>query len=73
MRYFRQLSSYIGGRGYGMNKVLSALIVLSMGAPASATIYVVPSGSSAAAIQAIVNTAGNAAGNTKLRTPHVGS
>jgi Fn3 associated/Bacterial Ig-like domain (group 2) len=35
-----------------------------MGARASATTYVVPAGSSAAAIQAIVNTAGNAAGNT---------
>src|ERR1700733_3424247 len=47
-----------------MNKVLLALIALSMGAPASATTFVVPAGSSAAAIQAIVNTAGNAAGNT---------
>jgi hypothetical protein len=47
-----------------MNKVLLALIALSMGARASATTYVVPAGSSAAAIQAIVNTAGNAAGNT---------
>jgi hypothetical protein len=37
-----------------------------MGAPASATTYVVPAGSSAAAIQAIVNTAGNAAGNTVM-------
>jgi hypothetical protein len=35
-----------------------------MGARASATTYAVPAGSSAAAIQAIVNTAGNAAGNT---------
>src|SRR5450631_806093 len=47
-----------------MNKVLLALIALSMGVQASATTYVVPAGSSAAAIQAIVNTAGNAAGNT---------
>jgi hypothetical protein len=47
-----------------MNKVLLALIALSMGARASAITYVVPAGSSAAAIQAIVNTAGNAAGNT---------
>jgi hypothetical protein len=47
-----------------MNKVLMALITLSMGIQASATTYVVPAGSSAAAIQAIVNTAGNAAGNT---------
>jgi hypothetical protein len=47
-----------------MNKVLLALIALSIGAKASATTYVVPAGSSAAAIQAIVNTAGNAAGNT---------
>lgn len=47
-----------------MNKVLLALIALSMGARASATTYVVPAGSSAAAIQAIVNKAGNAAGNT---------
>ncbi|MGB8537164.1 MAG: FN3 associated domain-containing protein, partial [Acidobacteriaceae bacterium] len=47
-----------------MNKVLLALIVLSVGAPAWATTYVVPAGSSAAAIQTIVNTAGNAAGNT---------
>ncbi len=69
MRYIRQLSSYTGNRGYGMNKVLLALIVLSMGAPASATTYVVPAGSSAAAIQAIVNTAGNAAGNTVSFTP----
>jgi Fn3 associated len=35
-----------------------------MGARASAITYAVPAGSSAAAIQAIVNTAGNAAGNT---------
>ena len=49
-----------------MNKVLLALIALSVGAPASATTYVVPAGSSAAAIQAIVNTAGNAAGNTVM-------
>jgi Fn3 associated/Bacterial Ig-like domain (group 2) len=47
-----------------MNKVLLALIALSMGARASATTYVVPAGSSATAIQAIVNTAGNIAGNT---------
>src|ERR1700733_6911758 len=47
-----------------MNKVLLALIALSMGARALATTYAVPAGSSAAAIQAIVNTAGNAAGNT---------
>jgi hypothetical protein len=47
-----------------MNKVLLALIVLSMGGRASATTYVVPAGSSAAAIQAIVTIAGNAAGNT---------
>ena len=47
-----------------MNKVLLALIALSMGVQASATTYVVPAGSSAAAIQAIVNTAANAAGNT---------
>ena len=66
MRYFRQLSSYIGSRGYGMNKVLLALIALNMGAQALATTYVVPAGSSAAAIQAIVNTAGNAAGNTVM-------
>src|SRR6185437_8207395 len=37
-----------------------------VGARASATTYVVPAGSSAAAIQAIVNTAGNAAGNTVM-------
>jgi hypothetical protein len=49
-----------------MNKVLLALIALSMGARASATTFVVPAGSSAAAIQAIVNTAGNAAGNTVM-------
>jgi hypothetical protein len=49
-----------------MNKVLLALIALSMGARASATTYVVPAGSSAAAIQVIVNTAGNAAGNTVM-------
>jgi hypothetical protein len=47
-----------------MNKVLWALIVISMGGRASATTYVVPAGSSAAAIQTIVNAAGNAAGNT---------
>ncbi len=47
-----------------MNKVLLALIALSMGGRASATTFVVPAGSSAGAIQAIVNTAGNAAGNT---------
>jgi Fn3 associated/Bacterial Ig-like domain (group 2) len=52
-----------------MNKVLLALIALSMGVRASATTYVVPAGSSAAAIQAIVNTAGNAAGNTVSFSP----
>src|SRR5882724_10968595 len=49
-----------------MNKVLLALIALSVGARASATTFVVPAGSSAAAIQAIVNTAGNAPGNTVM-------
>ena len=49
-----------------MNKVLLALIALSMGVRASATTYVVPAGSSAVAMQAIVNTAGNAAGNTVM-------
>ncbi len=52
-----------------MNKVLLALIALSMGSRASATTFVVPAGSSAAAIQAIVNTAGNAAGNTVMFSP----
>lgn len=53
-----------------MNKVLLALIALGIGAArASATTYVVPAGSSAAAIQAIVNTAGNAAGNTVMFSP----
>jgi Fn3 associated/Bacterial Ig-like domain (group 2) len=49
-----------------MNKVLLALIALGLGGRASATTFVVPAGSSAAAIQAIVNTAGNAAGNTVM-------
>ncbi len=48
-----------------MNKFM-ALFVLSMGVPALATTYTVPAGSSAAAIQAIVNTAGSAAGNTVM-------
>jgi hypothetical protein len=52
-----------------MNKVLLALIALSMGARAWATTFVVPAGSSAAAIQTIVNTAGNAAGNTVVFSP----
>jgi len=47
-----------------MNKVLLALVVLSMDVSALAATYTVPAGSSAAAIQAIVNTAGNGAGNT---------
>jgi hypothetical protein len=63
------LVTYLDGRGYGMNKVLLALIALNMGARASATTYVVPAGSSAAAIQAIVNIAGNAAGNTVMFSP----
>jgi len=52
-----------------MNKVLLALIALSIGTSAWATTYVVPAGSSAAAIQAIVNAAGNAAGNTVSFSP----
>jgi Chitobiase/beta-hexosaminidase C-terminal domain/Bacterial Ig-like domain (group 2) len=46
-----------------MTKVL-AFVVLSMGVPAFATTYTVPAGSGAAAIQAIVNMAGSASGNT---------
>ncbi len=52
-----------------MNKVLLALIALSLGVRASAITYVVPAGSNAAAIQAIVNTAGNTAGNTVMFSP----
>src|ERR1700749_2111585 len=63
------LVTYLDGRGYGMNKVLLALIPRSRGARALAITYVVPAGSSAAAIQAIVNTAGNAAGNTVVFSP----
>jgi Fn3 associated len=45
-------------------KKLLALFLLSMGAPAWAATYTVAAGSSAADIQAIVNTAGATSGNT---------
>ena len=43
-----------------------ALLALSMGVPALAATYTVQAGSSAATIQAIVNTAGSAAGSTVM-------
>ena len=43
-----------------------ALLVLSMGVPALGSTYTVQAGSSAATIQAIVNQAGSAAGNTVM-------
>ena len=46
-----------------MNKLL-ALLAFSVAVPAWATSYTVAAGSSAATIQAILNTAGSAAGNT---------
>ena len=48
-----------------MNKFMT-LLALSMGVPALAATYTVQAGSSAATIQAIVNTAGSAAGNTVM-------
>src|ERR1700744_2360447 len=46
-----------------MNRAL-AVIALGTSVPVLASTYTVPAGSTSAAIQAIVNTAGNAAGNT---------
>ena len=45
-------------------KTIFALLILGMGVPALATTYPVPAGSSAAEIQAIINTAGAVPGNT---------
>jgi hypothetical protein len=45
-------------------KKLLAFVLLSMGVPAFAATYTVAAGSSAATIQALVNTAGAASGNT---------
>ena len=48
-----------------MNKLM-AVLALSVAVPASATTYTVAAGSSSATIQAILNTAGAAAGNTVM-------
>src|ERR1700760_1763589 len=51
-----------------MNRALS-IIALSTAVPALASTYTVPAGSSASAIQAIVNSAGAAPGNTVAFSP----
>jgi hypothetical protein len=50
-------------------KKMLAVIALGASVPALATTYTVPAGSSAGAIQAIVNVAGSGSGNTVLFSP----
>jgi Chitobiase/beta-hexosaminidase C-terminal domain/Bacterial Ig-like domain (group 2) len=50
-------------------KKMLAVLALTVSVPALATTYTVPAGSSASAIQAIVNLAGSASGNTVLFSP----
>jgi hypothetical protein len=50
-------------------KKMLAVLALGVSVPTLATTYTVPAGSSAGAIQAIVNTAGSGSGNTVLFSP----